>query len=489
MPQQPPPLTPVRNYPSPVVSDFMLLDEWNTELPTYKALDYGTAHPNTRDFPNHKLVFQKPSRTEKWVQRYWARDEVDPDTFNYAIEYVEEGGANPIYVRTYRVLRSAYTRGTDLSPDPVHASAFLTQEKTQNYEPGSEYYGLYIKVIRIYETLPGPLLQEQEYLRQLDVQIPTTRQRVKSTAAGVGTNRRTIRAINKNVSEVVTIDQSAIAAVLNAYVLAFPSTASVIDFPPILTAIKAVTSSSKEDGTYKESSTGAGSGTNFFHSNEASARVSGGASIAPDLIIETTKLWARAVPIVSYFFFMPLPVTLAQILTKLSTLTGATIAAWPRYKPQSHTIIVTGGSKSAEAQARAKGQFSSSSSGFSYASTVGQGTSKRTVSSIRHVHISETIHDVITIDTSQFQGSESFSVRAEAAGEVTILGATLGGDIVEGPNTFTVYAGITPATLPATTPTGVSALTGKVILHSNGEPFGYGFARYTAEILDMADVV
>ena len=372
------------------------------------------------------------------------------------------------------------------------ATATLISEKKQEFPENHPLRNEYVQIVRVYRNPTGPVLQEQDYIQNLDVVIPKTRQELPSASTGIGTNFKDIRALDTVRSEVVTVDPSAIAAVLNAYNLAFPGTANVIDFPPILTSLRAVTSISSGDGSYSDSSNGFGEGTTFFHSSSASARAQGSASIAPDIIVETNRIWGRNVPITTYFFFMPIPVTRGQVLTKLQTLTGQPLVNdWPKFNPQSHTIIVTGGKVSVEAQARASGQFSSTSNGLSWASSTGQGSSVDVSSSIRHVTISDCIHDNITIDTSLFTSELSCNATATANGSVEILGVTLGGDITEppSPSPSNVFATITPSSFSATTPAGVSALTGYYLVHSDGRPFGYNFAQFTAEVVNMADVL
>src|SRR6266478_3608379 len=105
----PPPEIPVVTFLSPNKADQGLIEFWNTEVASYVALDIGAPHPNTRQYPNFTLGSQRPVQgDEKWYIRTWITPETSSDWFNYALKFSGEGDSFPIFIRTYRELKSAY---------------------------------------------------------------------------------------------------------------------------------------------------------------------------------------------------------------------------------------------------------------------------------------------------------------------------------------------------------------------------------------------
>lgn len=105
----PPPEVPVIKWLSPNKADQGLIEFWNTEVASYVPLDVGAAHPNTRDYAGFTLGKQAPVQgDERWVMRIWVTPETSPEWFNYALKYSDEDTDYPIFIRTYRILKSIY---------------------------------------------------------------------------------------------------------------------------------------------------------------------------------------------------------------------------------------------------------------------------------------------------------------------------------------------------------------------------------------------
>jgi hypothetical protein len=100
-----------------------------------------------------------------WVRRVYSKDRQDEDAYNFAIKYSDNNPAYPIYVRTYTILRSEYVPLASGSRDPVFASAYLISEEVVRFKGDAEndaLDSLYLKVLRVFETLPGPLVKRYE---------------------------------------------------------------------------------------------------------------------------------------------------------------------------------------------------------------------------------------------------------------------------------------------------------------------------------------
>ena len=156
------PEIPVVSYPTPNLGDLLVVQDVDTRLPDYAPLEYGDLHPDQLTYPGLKLVFQSPldlGSDYMWVRRVYSKDRQDEDAYNFAVKYSDSNPAYPIYVRTYTILRAEYLPLSSGSPDPVYPSALLVSEEVVRFKGDAEegsLDSLYVKVLRIYETLPGP---------------------------------------------------------------------------------------------------------------------------------------------------------------------------------------------------------------------------------------------------------------------------------------------------------------------------------------------
>jgi hypothetical protein len=159
--RNPAPEAPVRTYPTPDITDQVLVEWVTSEEAFSRPLVPGTPHANTRDFSGFKLGKQDVNpRDNHWFIRYWVIDQPDPDFYNYAIKFAQESSLHPIIIRSYRELKDGYIRRAAGSEDPNFSGAFLVSEEAKQFEPTSEFYANYFNVVRVYETLPGPYIPE-----------------------------------------------------------------------------------------------------------------------------------------------------------------------------------------------------------------------------------------------------------------------------------------------------------------------------------------
>ena len=155
------PDTPITSYPTPEVADIVITVDVDSRLPGYKVLEYGTLYPDQTRYPGAKLVAQTPLEDDRFVRRVFATDRVNQEAYNYAIQFSAGEPDYPIYVRTYVEPRDTYVPLADNSPDPVIPGAFLVDEEAAPAD--GELNNLYLKVTRIYETLPGPWVPSSRY--------------------------------------------------------------------------------------------------------------------------------------------------------------------------------------------------------------------------------------------------------------------------------------------------------------------------------------
>lgn len=172
------PDTPVRSFPTPNIDDLVVVVDVDSRLPGYKPLDYGTPHPDQTRFPGAKLVYQAPiDNADQFVRRIYATDRADQDAYNYAIKYSSGSPGHPIYIRSYVEPRAEYTPLADGSPDAVFTDAYLVEEEMAAVE--GELNSLYVRVTRVFETLPGPVLTSFE-TNEAGQKVTVTTQRKSS---------------------------------------------------------------------------------------------------------------------------------------------------------------------------------------------------------------------------------------------------------------------------------------------------------------------
>ena len=107
-------------YATPKVADLVVIEivDASKNVKSAASADntaFGTAHPDTTNFPNHKLAHIKNADTAQGQFQYWyyVIDRSDQDDYNW--EYQTAGAAGTRYdtvVRTYVLLRSTYEEST-----------------------------------------------------------------------------------------------------------------------------------------------------------------------------------------------------------------------------------------------------------------------------------------------------------------------------------------------------------------------------------------
>ena len=153
------------NYPTPTIEDVIIVEDVPIRVQNYEPLEYGTPHPK---IPTAYLVSQSPVQgddTDKRVRRIYANKRSLQDTYNYAVSWAGESITHPIVVRSYILPREDYDPyekdDPELEKDPEFVGAVLTSEQMQPAD--GELGSLFVRVTRVYEVLPGPILPFTRY--------------------------------------------------------------------------------------------------------------------------------------------------------------------------------------------------------------------------------------------------------------------------------------------------------------------------------------
>lgn len=156
------PLAPYRQdkkvFPTPLVGDVLfseLVDTGRMELP-----EYGTAHPNTHKWPNHRLVYIEEGNTDREgvFRFYYATDRKYQDEYNFSHTKADIGGAKfDAVARSYLVPRADYSESTPAlgsampdTPAGLFDSGYILAERQQRRVGQQELDSLYVAFDCVY---------------------------------------------------------------------------------------------------------------------------------------------------------------------------------------------------------------------------------------------------------------------------------------------------------------------------------------------------
>ncbi len=182
----------VLSFVSPKVADLLFFETVDAQKigNTPKEIEanlpaYGTAHPDTVNFPNHKLCFVKQADANGLMyEYYYAADRASQDDYNFEFSQADIGGNKyDTVVRTYVTLRSSFSdvdtshEAGDVMPDPT--SQFTAENAiiydnsgTPDETDTSIDYILYTRQLRRIgdQELDGLFVVEQRtYFRRVDI--------------------------------------------------------------------------------------------------------------------------------------------------------------------------------------------------------------------------------------------------------------------------------------------------------------------------------
>lgn len=191
---------------------------------------------------------------------------------------------------------------------------------------------------------------------------------------------------------------------------------------------------------------------------------------------------------IAYTFFMPVNFTMADVRSKLATIIGSPVNAWPRFRTESVRVVTFGASVSFTANASLSQSVSANpnSGDASYSFSEGEGKSQDKTSTQTITDIAPTIHAAITLATNYI----STPINATAQ-----VGWT-GNDFFESKSkTVTTSTGgvapvISPHYIPATNPSAIPT-TGLYLyprITSGDAPEDAAFKIVRAIVVNFANI-
>jgi hypothetical protein len=160
----------VPTYPTPLIEDTIEIEYIDSVAGVYNPIPFGTKYNgvehgmNSKNLPDHVLVADTAADTTGVMRkRTWVSNRTDQDKYNFAIAYENSESNFPNYTRVYVLPREGYTPKELLTADSFDPYAFLVAEQVLNETDPPELRNQYVKVVRMYNTLPGPISYALEY--------------------------------------------------------------------------------------------------------------------------------------------------------------------------------------------------------------------------------------------------------------------------------------------------------------------------------------
>lgn len=324
-----------------------------------------------------------------------------------------------------------------------------------------------------------------QYLdRQTGISQPFTEkdEQVAIAIGLIGTADVEITPTDRNSSLVRTV--SIPVAQLISYSRTFVTTGPV-DLPDTLSTPVGIFETNSGEGESTETATGASVGTNPNLSMSITGSAQSSAAIIPDLQILVQPHAQSNMPLLKVLFYSAESDTMADILTRLTAIVGASVTAWPRFDSSKAPIAFTlkGQQASIAAGATVK-QTESAGDTDTYIASSGVNDSYQLGSSVKSIIVPPTIHEALTISDI----ADSISIDATAT--ATIDAATNWPGLTQTKTvTGEVHASITPGSVGATTPVSVIPSSGKNLYRLEGELSPYaGYNTQYAIIFDFAEL-
>lgn len=297
-----------------------------------------------------------------------------------------------------------------------------------------------------------------------------------------------IHPIDKGAAKVVEWDSAAIADEMENFVIKVAGK-TIVDLPDVLTGLSVTYNSSSGNGLGshpKENQalvvTGAGAASaRIVSSAQASAAMS------VELIPTITRYGGKKVPCTHCFFYSPLPVTLATILSRLTTIMGETVTDLPVFKEKIYTFVLKGGQVSLKQSADSDIGFSFNTDVSHWSKSVQWGSDKSVEVGItsRPMIIGPVINDSLSISNSSDNLSASTTVSANTnavTGSLSIDAITNEPSDLQG----SAEASVEPSSISATTPAAVPT-SGLHLVDLDPSIGEYGHALIHAIVVDFVN--
>lgn len=321
-------------------------------------------------------------------------------------------------------------------------------------------------------TQDFPILLGQDYDPSVNLIIPFS-EKITESGSSLTDENTFVDPLSDDFDLVRKIDTVAIQEKLDSIFLEFPSRSN-LSLPPVLKSVNLIWDSYAEDGSYDSEFTGFSSGESWALTGNEDGNAESSAEVSPSFETEIDDVWANNIPTTSYFFFLPYPVDIGDILQKV----GA--KQWPVFKPKSHLISAVGQKKKITLRADISSHSSGSDSTNSKTKKIGKGSTKEVYNKTVFLKIPPTLHGEIEIRET---GDKNKQLKANV--NVSLVGDNMLSVVVNDNIVDNVAAQRSPSILDATNPPDIPR-SGKYLIDSKVELYQYGYAKVYAEVIDAS---
>jgi len=318
-----------------------------------------------------------------------------------------------------------------------------------------------------------PVLTGQEYDDQLDIVFPFTQQFVEPNT-GVGDARTEVqpRDVHHSLKRNIDINQFRTAALNQHWAIADVVNVNLPDRLTGVDILKTVTRATGE--------------SNSVGSTGWTCRATGSSDITYSVRPTIINGYSGLVSATRFVFFLDKSnSTMSSVLSKLTSLYGASVIMWPVLKPEPVTITLNGGSLSQTKETELRVLFVGNEA------QAGQGGASSSISHDTNlqtsiVNIPPTLHESIDFNKiiNGGAGNEWYTYRLQAAFSAPSLPAGLDEANVDDVNVNVLLdsseIAYYPESVEATTP--ASFPSGNYLVSLDSESFRYGLVRFTAVV-------
>lgn len=252
-----------------------------------------------------------------------------------------------------------------------------------------------------------------------------------------------------------------------------------IELPNTLSALSVTYVSGGGDASYVESGAGSAAGTSFAIGLSVSGTATASASCIPKLLYTIDTPVTQKVPIINCVFFST-AVDQTTILAILTTKLGATVLAWPLFKPKPLVFTLIGSRATASGRADYSGSVSSTAAGATLTKSSGFGTGLDFTPIIEQQQFPPMLHGSFTLTASS-------SLTHAGSTVVTISGGPISGG--SSGTAFAIAGGsVTPTSISATSPAAIPSSGLYLYSVSVSESLTFGNYLINAKVFDFASI-
>ena len=193
----------VVTFPTPNVSDILFFESVDAERVGTEIPEYGTKHPDSKKWPNHRLVHVEaadPKQQTRYYRYYYAADQLDQDNDNWSYTEADIGGTKfDAVARDYVIRRSEFdpelpAMGASMPDVPVGkfpetvTETYVLAQRKQIPINDKVLNGLYIIEQRVYvKKVPLYRLDYDEYFSKTNYTKQTLMYATEQVSTDAGT--------------------------------------------------------------------------------------------------------------------------------------------------------------------------------------------------------------------------------------------------------------------------------------------------------------